>query len=188
MYEIEEVINALKKGKVVVYPTDTLYGLGANIFNRHAVEKIYRMKNRPYNMPLPIVISSINKINEFAEMNEFATKLAKKFLPGKLTIVLKKRSIIPDYISKDKVAIRIPANEIALKLAHEFPITATSANLHGGKLPSNIEIAKRQLGDKPDIYLDYGKLSGLPSTVVDASGKKIKIMREGAIKKEELDV
>ncbi len=188
MYEIEEVINALKKGKVVVYPTDTLYGLGANIFNRQAVEKIYRMKNRPYSMPLPIAISSINKINEFAEMNELATKLAKKFLPGKLTIVLKKKDTIPDYISKYKVAIRIPANEIALKLAHEFPITATSANLHGGKLPLNIEIVKKQLGNKPDIYLDYGELHGLPSTVVDVVDKKIKIIREGAIKKEELDV
>jgi len=188
MYKIEEVIDALKKGKVVVYPTDTLYGLGANIFNRKAVEKIYKIKKRPSNMPLPIVISSINKINEFAEMNEFAKKIVKKFLPGKLTVVLKKKNIIPDYISKDKVAIRIPANEIALKLAYKFPITATSANLHGGSLPVSIEIVKKQLGKKPDIYLDYGKLSGLPSTVVDVSCQKIKIIREGAIKKEELYV
>ena len=86
------------------------------------------------------------------------------------------------------IAIRIPANEIALKLAYKFPITATSANLHGGSLPVSIEIVKKQLGKKPDIYLDYGKLSGLPSTVVDVSCQKIKIIREGAIKKEELYV
>lgn len=188
MNEIEKAIKALERGEIIVYPTDTLYAIGANIFDEKAISKVYKIKKRPLNAPLSITVSSIDEIGKFAEMNEIAYKIAKKFLPGKLTIVLKKKDIIPSYISKDKIAIRVPKNKIALKLAQKFPITATSANLHTGEEPRNIHIARKQLGKNIYMYIDAGELPGIPSTIVDLSEGKIKILREGAIKKEELYV
>ena len=188
MNEIEKAIELMRNGKLIVYPTDTLYALGANIFIKEAVMKIHAIKHRPLNMPLPICVAGIDEIKKYAHVNEMAEKIAKKFLPGKLTIILYKKDVIPDYITKDKIAIRVPDNEIALKLAREFPITATSANLHGKMAPNEIKIAKEQLGRNIAMYIDGGKLYGKPSTIVDLSEGKIKIIREGAIKKEELYV
>ncbi len=188
MNEIEKAIELMNKGKLVVYPTDTLYALGANIFMEEAVMKVYEVKRRPMELQLPICVSSIKEIEKYAYINEIASIMARKFLPGKLTIILYKKDIIPDYISKEKIAIRVPANKIALQLSKRFPITATSANLHGMMAPSEIKIAKKQLGKNVAMYIDAGKLHGTPSTIVDLSEGKIKVIREGAIKKEELNV
>jgi len=185
---IEEAIKLMEEGKLIVYPTDTLYGIGANIFLRQSVLKIYEIKRRPYDMPISICLHDIDEIEKYAILNDVAEKLIEKFLPDMLTIILKKKDSIPDYISKEKVAIRIPANEIALSLAKKFPITATSANIHGGEEPRSIQIAKKQLGDAIAMYIDAGKLPGKHSTIVDLSEGKIKIIREGAIKAEELNV
>lgn len=183
---IEKAIKLLKKGELIVYPTDTLYGLGADVFNENAIRKVYEVKKRPFTMPLSIAISSIDEIKEFAHMNEIAYKIAEKFMPGAITLILKKRRIVPDVLAKDKIGIRIPANEIALKIAKEIPITATSANLHGGREPYCIEIAKEELGNKVAMYIDDGVLPGRPSTIIDVSEGKIKIIREGAIKEEKI--
>lgn len=184
--DIRRAIDLLKKGELIVYPTDTLYGLGADIFNEEAVRKVYEVKKRPFNIPLPIALANIEEIEEYAFMNDLAYKLAERFLPGKITLILKKKRIIPDIISKEKIGIRIPNNEIAIKIAKEMPVTATSANLHGKKAPYEINIAKKQLGNKIALYINAGKLSGIPSTIIDVSEGKIKIIREGAIKEEEI--
>jgi len=176
----------LKQGELIVYPTDTLYGLGADIFNEEAIKKVYEVKKRPFDLPLSIAIASVDEINEYAYMNEIAYKIAHEFLPGAITIILKKRKVIPDIIAKEKIGIRIPANEIALKIAKELPITATSANIHGKNPPKEIKEAKEQLGDKIALYIDGGKLPGKPSTIVDVSEGKIKIIREGAIRRGEI--
>ncbi|HEC88402.1 MAG TPA: threonylcarbamoyl-AMP synthase [Thermoplasmata archaeon] len=184
--EIEKALEFLSKGKLVVYPTDTLYGLGADVFNRKAVKKIYEVKKRPLSMPISIAVSNIEEIEKYAFMNKISRKIAEEFLPGALTLILKKKKIIPDIIAKDKIGLRIPSNEIAIKLAENMPITATSANIHGGENPWNIEIAKKQLGEKVAMYIDVGNLKDVPSTIVDLSEGKIKILREGAIKKEDI--
>ena len=184
--EIRKAIRLLKQGELIVYPTDTLYGLGADIFNEEAIKKVYEVKKRPFDLPLSIAIASVDEINEYAYMNEIAYKIAREFLPGAITIILKKRKVIPDIIAKEKIGIRIPANEIALKIAKELPITATSANIHGKNPPKEIKEAKEQLGDKIALYIDGGKLLGKPSTIVDVSEGKIKVIREGAIRGEEI--
>ena len=184
--EIRKAIKLLKQGELIVYPTDTLYGLGADIFNEEAIKKVYEVKKRPFDLPLSIAIASVDEINEYAYMNEIAYKIAHEFLPGAITIILKKRKVIPDIIAKEKIGIRIPANEIALKIAKELPITATSANIHGKNPPKEIKEAKEQLGDKIALYIDGGKLPGKPSTIVDVSEGKIKIIREGAIRRGEI--
>lgn len=184
--DIEKAKKLIKGGKLVVYPTDTLYGIGADALNENAIKKVYDVKKRPYHMPISIAVSEIEEMNEYGVMNALAYKIAEKFLPGALTIIVKKRDIIPDILAKEKIGIRIPASTIARKIARGMPITATSANLHGGKEPVDVEIARHQLGNAISLYIDNGRLSGVCSTIIDVSEGIIKIIREGAIKREEL--
>ncbi len=185
MSDVDKGRKIIQHGGIIVYPTDTLYGLGASVFEEEAVKRVYEIKKRPRHLPLPIIVSSIDDIKNVAIFNDVACKLAKKFLPGALTIILEKKDVIPSIVAGKKIAVRVPDNDIARELATK-PITATSANIHGGEEPVTIEIAKKQLGNKVDMYIDGGKLPGIPSTIVDVSEKKIKIIREGVIKKERL--
>ena len=183
--DISAAIKALKKGKVIVYPTDTLYGLGADIYNESAVKKIFEIKKRPNNMPLSIAVSNINEIKKNAFINHTAKVLIDYFLPGKLTLILKKKTVISDLLTGglDKVAIRIPDNSIALEIISNFgPMTATSANVHGDKTPFFIsDIIMQMKKDDIAVYIDNGKIAGKPSTLVDVSDENVKILREGAI-------
>jgi L-threonylcarbamoyladenylate synthase len=188
--DLSKAIDALKKGEIVVYPTDTIYGLGADIFDIDAVKKVFIIKNRPFDNPLSIAVCNIGELEKIAILNEATRKLAKKFLPGKLTLILNKKKIIPDIVTAglEKVAIRIPDNRVTLKLLSEFgPLTATSANIHGKKTPVIIKDVIMQF-KKGDIssYINIGKLEGRPSTIVDATDKNVKILRLGAIQEKEI--
>ena len=188
--EFSEAIDALKKGEIIVYPTDTLYGIGADIFNTDAVRKVFQIKNRPFDNPLSVAVSNISELEKIAILNNISRNLAELFLPGKLTLILNKKKIIPDLVTAglEKVAVRIPDNIIALKLLSEFgPLTATSANIHGKKTPVIIKDIIMQF-NKGEIssYLDIGKVEGKPSTIVDASEKDVKILRLGAISEKEI--
>ncbi len=176
----------LREGNAVVYPTDTLYGIGVNALDETAVMHVYELKKRPHSLPLPIAVSGIDVMDSYAHMNESARIIAHHFLPGAVTLVLKKKPKIPDVVTREKVAIRVPDNRIALELAEDFPITATSANLHGGEGPRNIEMARRQLGDRVALYMDGGVLPGVPSTVVDVSEGGVNILRKGAVKEDDI--
>jgi L-threonylcarbamoyladenylate synthase len=190
---LSKAVTALKKGEVIVYPTDTLYGLGADIFNEYALKKIFKIKKRPFSEPLSVAVSNIKEIEEIAFLNQKAKIIAKKFLPGKLTLILEKKEKVSDTLTggQKKVAIRIPNNKIALTLLSEFgPLTATSANIHGMKTLSSISQIKQQLkGVDIKVYIGSGHLIGQPSTIIDITKGKLKILREGAIKtKDILDV
>ena len=188
--DLSEAIKLLHQGSVIVYPTDTLYALGADIFNETAVRKVFQIKKRPWNNPLPVAVSSFKDIQEVAFVNESTRRLAEYFLPGALTLVLNKKSSVPDIVTGglEKVAVRIPDNEIALELLSDFgPLTVTSANIHGGKTLGFIKDIKMQFNvDEVAFYLEYGELDGLPSTIVDMTLKEPKILREGAITTREI--
>lgn len=188
--DLTKAITALKKGEVIVYPTDTLYGLGADIYNKYAVRKVFQIKKRPMGDPLSVAVSNVDEIEKIAVLDERSRSLAERFLPGKLTLVLKKKSIVLDIVTGglDKIAMRIPDDKIALRLLSEFgPLTATSANIHGKKTPFFIKDIKMQFKERDiAVYLDAGKLEDQPSTIVDATGKTIKIIREGTISKKEI--
>jgi L-threonylcarbamoyladenylate synthase len=184
---LKNAISGIAKGKLVVYPTDTLYGLGADIYNVSSVKKIYQVKRRPLDLPLPVMVSDISMMKKIAYITPPAKKIITKFLPGPLTIILKKKQLVPDSITQEKVAIRIPNNNIALQLASYCgPLTATSANIHGGEDPCTIDIAKKQIGTRDIIYLDHGILPCIPSTIIEPTNNDIIIYREGAISKEDL--
>ena len=188
--DFHKAINALKDGKIIVYPTDTLYGLGADIYNVGAVRKVFEIKKRPLDDPLSVAISDIDELEKIAFINSKSRQLAEAFLPGRLTLILKKRSIIPDIVTGglNKVAVRIPDNKVALKLLSEFgPITSTSANIHGKKTPYIIrEISKQFKDEDISVYINNGRIAGKPSTIVDATKKHIKLFREGAIAEKEI--
>lgn len=186
---VEEAVEILKKGGLVIYPTDTLYGLGCNALDELALKSVFAVKKRPTSNPLSIAVSDVEMMKEYAELPEAAEKLADAFLPGALTIVLKKKNL-PDILTGGlaKVGIRIPNSDIALKLTELLgaPITATSANISGNSPPVSVEEAISQIPEA-DVILNRGPLrERVPSTIVDLSGKP-KILREGAIKKAELE-
>lgn len=189
--DFESVHLALEDGKLVVFPTETLYGLGGDPENRNAIERIYHIKGRPRDDPLPIAVSSWEEVERVAMVDKLARALFDEFLPGPLTLVLKKRDMSSfRWVSPhETIGIRIPFQPLAVELAEEFgPITATSANLHGGENPISIERAIDQLGSKVDYYVDGGKtVLGVPSTIVDLSQGEIRILREGAVQRERIE-
>lgn len=176
----------LTNGELIVYPTDTLYGLGGNALDKEAIQRIYYVKKRPFSQPLSIIISSLDSIEKFAFTNRFSDILIDAFLPGALTLILKTKIEMPYISLNKKIAVRIPNHQVALSLARDFPVVSTSANIHGKSQPISVEQAKKQLGNNVSLYIDGGLLKGKPSTIVDVSDEKVSIIREGAIKKEEI--
>jgi len=190
--DLYKAVEALKSGEVVVYPTDTLYALGGIIYNENAVKKVFNVKKRPLSNPLSIALSGINQLDEVGVLNKNVRILAENFLPGSLTLVLKKRKKVPRFVTGqlDKVAVRIPDNKIALELISQTgPLTVTSANIHGMETKHTIKDIKNQINNKVAFYLDDGLLDGLPSTIVDTTFDNPKIIRKGSItEKQILDV
>ena len=187
---LSKAIAALKNGKVIVYPTDTLYGLGADIFNDEAVKKVFKIKKREKTNALPIAVADVNELEKIAFVDDKSRCLIKAFLPGKLTVVLKKKNIVSDLVTggSDNVAIRIPDNKIALYLLSNFgPLTATSANIHGKKTPVNIiDINIQFKSSDIAVYIDNGTLDGEPSTIVDMTQEPFKIIRKGTITEKQI--
>jgi L-threonylcarbamoyladenylate synthase len=183
---IKEAAAIIKAGGLVVYPTETVYGLGASAFSRIAVLKVFATKKRPLDNPLSVAVKDMKQADEIAYVNTAARKLAKVFLPGPLTIVLKKKANLPKELTSgsDKVGIRIPRNEIAIRLIElAGPITATSANISGQQPITTADEARKQLAGRVDFVLDGGPSQiGVESTVVDVSEEgKCEILRDGAI-------
>jgi len=186
---IRKVAEVLTIGGVVVYPTETLYGLGANVFDVNAVQRVFEIKGRNLTKPSSIAFRDLEQAKKFLEFAPVAMKLAKKFLPGPLTIILNSKIEFDEFLGGNKVSVRIPDNKVAQAILNEikFPITATSANLSGGKEPVEVKDFVEQIGDRVDLILDSGKCGhGKPSTVVDVSSSDIQIVREGVISKEQL--
>ena len=191
-HQMELGVSILKQGGLVAFPTDTVYGLGASANISQAVEQIYRVKERPLNMALPLLLADISQISEVAEpVPPIAWLLANKFLPGALTIVLPRSKLIPDIITAGgvTVAVRIPAHPVPVALVRGLgtPIVGTSANLSGKPSALTADEVYSQFGDKVDLVIDGGKCpGGRESTIIDVTGEVAIILREGAISGEEL--
>ena len=129
--KLKVAIKALNEGKIIIYPTDTVYGIGANIFDLEAVGKVYSIKKRPMNKPLSVCVSKIADIEKIAYLNEKSEKTISSLFPGPFTVILNKKEHVPSILTAEgrKIGIRIPDNKICMELSKEFPITTTSANL-----------------------------------------------------------
>ena len=179
---IHKAMDVLVSGGVILYPTDTVYGLGVNVFNQDAVEEVYRIKNRNFNKPLSVSVSSINDLLLITEIRIEHRNLIIDKLPGPFTFVLYKTPVIPDkYISNSKkIGVRIPKSKIAIELSQIFPITTTSANLSSKETLETPKKIAKQLNGDVDLAIDVGPLTPKKaSTVVDLTKKDYKILRQG---------
>ncbi|MFH0976455.1 MAG: L-threonylcarbamoyladenylate synthase [Spirochaetota bacterium] len=190
---IRKAAGIIKSGGLVAFPTETVYGLGANALDPIAVSKIFEIKKRPFFDPLIVHIASLPDI-EFiaAELGETEQKLAQKFWPGPLTLVLRKKSIIPEIVTAGlpTVAVRMPASEVARELisAAGVPIAAPSANLFGRVSPTKAEHVFAQLGMDVDLILDGGKCEvGIESTIVKIESGRLVLLRHGGLPVEEIE-
>lgn len=189
---IEKAAGIIRSGGLVAFPTETVYGLGANGFDPAAVAKIFKAKGRPQDNPLILHISSMSGLYELAsEVPSDALKLANMFWPGPLTMVLKKKDVVPDAVTAGlgTVAIRMPANDIALRLisASKVPIAAPSANISGRPSPTSGEHVMNDLAGVIDMVIDGGQTRiGVESTVVDMSSDKPCLLRPGGLGLEDL--
>ena len=190
--EIEKGVKILKKGGVIAFPTDTVYGLGADAFNATAVERIYEIKNRPRHQQLPLLISDLERLTVLADpIPEIVWFLAKRFWPGGLTLVLPKTDSLPAYLaSGPTIAVRVPDHPVCLALIQRLgnPIIGTSANISGQPSVLTAEEVGQQLGGKIDFIINGGKCpGGRESTVVDVTCESPIILRQGIIPSDEID-
>lgn len=189
---LKESADIIKSGGIVAFPTETVYGLGADALNPNAIEKIFLAKGRPNDNPLIIHIHNISVLDKYVkEIPSVLTMLSKLYMPGPLTVVLKKKDIIPNNVTAglDTVAVRIPDNEIALKLIEysNTPIAAPSANISGRPSPTMYEHVVSDLFGKADAIINGGKTRiGLESTVLDLTTEIPVILRPGGVSYESL--
>jgi L-threonylcarbamoyladenylate synthase len=188
---MKEIGEIYQRGGLIVYPTETLYGIGVDPLNENALDKLYTVKQRPRDMPVSVAVSDITMMKEFGEMNSSAERIAEHLLPGPVTLLLKTLDDVPRTLTKNnKIGLRIPNHPVTLGIIKKTgPLTATSANIHGELEPYIIMEAINQLGDGVDIYIDCGesKFKG-PSTIVDCSETSISIIRKGVIPEKEIRV
>lgn len=174
----------LRDGGVIVYPTDTVYGLGCDITNKRAVERIIRIKGRDPKKPMSFVCSDLTHIARYAKVSNVAYRILKRFLPGPYTFILEASREVPKMLlTKQKtVGIRIPDSPTCLMLVRELgnPLLTTSANLSGAEPIGDPEELMKVLGPVTDVVLDVGSLERTPSTVVSLVDDKIEVLREGA--------
>ncbi len=189
--DLETVVGELRKGHLVVYPTETLYGLGANALSETAVKRVFIAKNRPFDMPISIAVSDLQMLENVAVLDQVSRKLAQRFMPGPITLVLKKKPKVPDLVTAatDEVGIRMPDHPLALKVIRKFgPITSTSANLHSHPDPINIKSTVKEMKDSVSVYLDCGSTKlGSHSTIVAVHDEEIEIVRQGVISVKEIE-
>ena len=184
-HAIQRALDVLQAGGLVAFPTDTVYGVGARAFDGKAVEAIYTAKDRPIEKAIPVLIGDGEDITKTtSEVPAMARKLAERFWPGPLTIILPKRSDLPDSVSAtNTVGVRVPDHRVAREVLRAAgPMAVTSANISGQPSPSTAEEVFMQLNGRIALILDGGKTpGGVPSTVVDCTGTQPIVIREGPI-------
>jgi L-threonylcarbamoyladenylate synthase len=183
---IGEATQLLDRGGLVAFPTDTLYGLGADATSPSAVEAVFRAKERPPNKPLIVLARDLAMVNNLVEgIDEKARLLMNRFWPGPLTLVLPASPRLPSSLTGNtgRIGVRIPRSPIALALlrAVSFPLTAPSANRSGGRDPLSAQMVWEELGGRIDLVLDGGPVGGIPSTILDLTSHPPRLIREGAI-------
>ena len=186
---IQKAVQIINEGGIVIFPTDTVYGIGCDPYNQKAVLSLYKIKKREKTKPLPVIGYSKKELEKIAEFNDKAEKIAEMFWPGAITLILKVKD---ENIKKSlglgkKIAVRVPNNQCALSLLKECKLlVATSANISGTTSLTDPNDCKRDLNGY-DLLIDGGILSDNgESTIVEIDGNKIKIVRSGSVSEEEL--
>ena len=194
--DYEKLIEPAKKirdGEIVVFPTETVYGIGTNGLDKAAIERLYKIKKRPLNKPISLLVNNMEMIERVAKnisKEEYA--IIKNFMPGPITLILKKSDLVPDILTSNQttVGVRMPDNDVTLKLIEyaNCPIAAPSANVSGEKSEVEINNIISEFKNNVDFYVDSGKSKiGIASTIVKIENGKAIILREGKITKKQIE-
>lgn len=180
MLTIDEARSALKKGKIIVYPTDTVWGIGCNPFDQESVNNLFNIKGKKEN-GVSILVNNVNLISEYCITNKTQKDIIEKLFPGPVTVILKSKVEFAKGVTRNgNIAIRIPKNNTSVSLAKKNPIITTSANIHGENIAKDLNEAKKIFGNSC-IYLDGEKPDGVESTIIDLTKDTPKIVRIGAL-------
>lgn len=190
--ELDEVVNALNNDKIVVFPTETVYGIGGNALKVEVINKLFQAKKRNYGKPISLLVGSIDKIKNIAYVDKNEEKIIKAFMPGELTLVLKKKACVNDLVTagKNTVGVRIPNHNIALCILNkvDFPLATSSANISGENNIADFEEIVSDLKDYVDIFIKGNISDDLKaSTVVELNNDIVNILREGKISKIDIE-
>lgn len=190
--ELRIVTKALDEDKLIVFPTETVYGIAGNALNVEVIDKLFQAKKRDYSKPFSLMLSDINKIKDIAYVSADEEKIINKFMPGPITLILKKKDCISDLVtaSRDTVGVRIPDHFIALSILKsiDYPLATSSANISGSVNNSNIEDIINDLENYVDIFIK-GNISSnlLASTVVEIKNNEVNILRNGIISEYDIE-
>ena len=190
--QLRKAVEVLLSGRIVAYPTDTVYGLGANGLDPEAVRRVFAVKRRPLTMPLPLLVADLAMLRSVVEsLPEVALALVERFLPGPLTLVLPRAPVVPDIVTAGapSVAVRIPDHPVPVWLARGMaaPLVGTSANRSGQSSPTTADEVQAQLGDEVDYVVDGDCPGGVESTIIDLTDAAPRIVRPGAVSAEALE-
>jgi len=186
---IKKAVEIIENGGVIIFPTDTVYGIGCNPYDTNAVKKIYEIKSREKIKSLPVLASSIQIVKQISIIDEFTEKIIKKYWPGPLTLILKlkDKNLKKSLNLEDKIAVRIPNSECTLKLLNKCNLlVGTSANISGDSSFTNPQECMKNVKNY-DVFVDGGTITSKgESTIIEIENEKIHIIREGALKKEDI--
>jgi len=185
--EISKIAGVLVKGGVIVYPTETSYGIGADALNKKAILKVHKVKKQATSKPISIIVPDMKIAKKFGNLDKGAERLVKKFMPGPLTLIVKKRKTVPNSLSRKTIAFRISSNKTAHAISKKFNggITATSANIHGKPAIYSFREALKVFEGKVDLIVDAWNLPKRnASTIYDFAGRKL--IRKGQIGEKEI--
>ena len=186
---IEKALEIINRGGIAIYPTDTVYGIGCNPYNKEAVKKIYNIKSRDGSKPLPVLVYSVEIAKRIVFLDEFTEKIIEKFWPGPLTIILKliDEKLKQSLFLNDRIAIRVPNHKCTLEILKRCNfLVGTSANISGHPSFTNPDECFENIQDY-DIFVDGGEIkSKAESTIIEIENKKIRIIREGSLTREEI--
>ena len=186
---IRKSVEIIENGGVIIFPTDTVYGIGCNPYDVNAVKKIYEIKSREKTKSLPVLASSIEIVKQITIIDEFTEKIVKKYWPGPLTLILKlkDKNLKKSLNLEDKIAVRIPNSVCTLKLLNKCNlIVGTSANVSGDSSFTNPQECMKNVKNY-DVFVDGGTITSKgESTIIEIENEKIHVIREGALKKEDI--
>ncbi len=188
----ELIVDDLRNGKIMIYPTETIYGIGCDAFNETAVNRIFEIKKRPLSKSLILLIKDIEMIKELTvEITPVAEQLIKAFWPGPLTMIFKAKPGISKLLTgkTGTIALRQSPHPLVASIFEDFhhPLVSTSANISNDKTSTAIDEISTFITDNVDLIIDGGKISNVPSTVIDVTDNRIVYVREGAIKKTSIE-
>lgn len=191
--KLDEVAKIIRNGGVTIFPTETVYGIGANGLDENAIKKLYEIKQRPFNKTISLLVSNINMIQMVTkDVTDVEYALIKEFFPGPLTLILKKKNIVPDILTSntDTIGIRMPSNKIALELIDKvgLPVATSSSNISGKTSKTSLDNIEEYFKERIDCFIDDGQSKiGVSSTVVKVVDNIPHILRTGPISKGEID-